>query len=574
MPNIKINNIEMNVPDGMTILNAAKQHNINIPTLCYYPDLNIKSDCRICVVEIVGQKGLVASCSTVAKEGMNILTNSPRALNARKTITELILANHDANCTACVRNMKCELQKLANKLGIDHNRFPSVLQVMPIDQSNPSIVRNPNRCIKCGRCIDVCKTVQGLSVLDTLGRGHDMVVSPSYHLPLNEVVCTLCGQCASVCPVGAIHEHDDTDKVWHALHDEQKHVIVQVAPAVRVSLGEELNLPFGSIVTGKLVAALKMLGFTRVFDTNFTADLTIIEEGHELIHRLHSKEPLPMFTSCCPGWVNYVEQKHPDLFPHLSTCKSPQQMFGALAKTYYAKRENIDPKDIYVVSIMPCTAKKYEASRPEMKINHLDPDVDCVLTTRELAKMIKQMGIDFNSLKEMRFDKPDEVTSGAAAIFGATGGVMEAALRTVVEVLEEKHLDNIEFEKVRGMGGIKEAEITIKGQPIKVAVAHTLSNAEKLIQEVKNGTSPYTFIEIMACPGGCVGGGGQPYGTTNAVSMERIHAIYQVDRLTSIRKSHDNAAVSNLYAYYLGEPHSELAHHLLHTSYTNRQKRS
>lgn len=570
MPNLKINNIDISVSDGTTILNAAKQHNINIPTLCFYPDLNIKSDCRICVVEIVGQKGLVTSCSTAVKEGMQILTNSPRALNARKTITELILANHDANCTACVRNMKCELQKLANKLGIDHNRFPSVLEVMPIDDTNPSLVRNPNRCIKCGRCVDVCKSVQGLSVLDTMGRGHDMRVSPAYHHPLSQVVCTYCGQCSAVCPVGAIHEKDDTDRVWHAIHDPQKHVIVQVAPAIRVSLGEELNLNFGSIVTGKLVAALKMLGFTKVFDTNFTADLTIIEEGHELIERIHHGDTLPMITSCCPGWINYVEQKHPDMFKHLSTCKSPQQMFGALAKTYYAQRENIKPDDIFVVSIMPCTAKKYEASRPEMSVNGIDPDVDAVLTTRELAKMIKQMGIDFNSLKESRFDKPDEVTSGAAAIFGATGGVMEAALRTVVEILNEKPLECIEFNEVRGMNGVKEASVVIKDKTVRVAVAHTLSNAEKLIKQIQLGESPYTFIEVMACPGGCVGGGGQPYGTTKQVSMERIHAIYQVDRLSTIRKSHDNAAVSNLYAHYLGEPHSEKAHQLLHTHYTAR----
>ena len=572
MPNIKINHIEMNVPEGTTILHAAKQHNINIPTLCYYPDLNIKSDCRICVVEIVGQKGLVTSCSTAVKEGMKVLTNSPRALNARKTITELILANHDANCTACVRNMKCELQKLANTLGIDENRFPSVLQATSIDDSSPSLVRNPNRCIKCARCIDVCKSVQGLSVLDAMGRGHDMNVTPAYHDPLSATVCTLCGQCSAVCPVGAIHEKDDTDAVWHAIHDPQKHVIVQVAPAIRVSLGEELDLTPGSIVTGKLVSALKMLGFTKVFDTNFTADLTIIEEGHELIDRISNHKTLPMITSCCPGWINYVELKHPDMFSHLSTCKSPQQMFGALAKTYYAQKEDIDPKEIFVVSVMPCTAKKYEAKRPEMSVNGEDPDVDVVLTTRELAKMIKQMGIDFNSLKESKFDRPNEVTSGAAAIFGATGGVMEAALRTVIEVLEDKPLDTIEFTNIRGLDGIKEAEFMIKGSPVRVAVAHTLSNAEKLMKDIKSGTSPYAFIEVMACPGGCVGGGGQPYGTTSKISNERITAIYQVDRLTSIRKSHENLAVSNLYSHFLGEPNGKLSHQLLHTHYIDRQK--
>lgn len=573
MPKLKINHIDVNVPDGTTILNAAKAYNINIPTLCYYPDLNIKSDCRVCVVEIIGQKGLVTSCSTIVKEGMEVKTNSPRTLNARKTIVEMILANHDANCTACVRNMKCELQKLANTLGVDENRFDNILQLRPIDDFNPSLVRNPNRCIKCGRCIDVCKNVQGISVLDTMGRGHDADVVPAYHDELHQTECTFCGQCSTVCPVGAISEKDHTSKVWHAIHDESKHVIVQSAPAVRVSLGEELNMSPGSIVTGKLVAALKLLGFNRVFDTNFTADLTVIEEGNELIGRIKNGGTLPLITSCCPGWINFAEKKYPEILKHISTCKSPQQMFGALAKSYYAKRENIDPKNIYVVSIMPCTAKKYEAERDEMKINGVDPDVDAVLTTRELAKMIKQMGIDFATLKEEKFDKPDEITSGAAAIFGASGGVMEAALRTVWEVLNEKPLDVIDFENVRGFEYFKEATVDIQGQPVKVAVVHTLSHAKKIAEDIINQRSPYTFIEVMACPGGCIGGGGQPYGTTRTISKERSYAIYQVDRLSKIRKAHDNPAVSSLYSQYLGEPCGSLSHELLHTHYHDRKNK-
>lgn len=567
MPSITINNQNIDVKDGTTILKAAKQHNIKIPTLCHYPDLHIQSDCRICVVEIVGQKGLVTACSTPVWDGMHVKTNSPRVLNARKTITELILSNHDSDCTACVRNMKCELQTLANQLGIDENRFENILKPTPLETSNPSIVRNPDRCIKCGRCVDVCKNIQGIGVLEAMNRGHDLTISPAYGKALKDVFCTYCGQCSSVCPVGAIMEKDETDLVWNALSDEKKHVIVQVAPAIRVSLGEELGLNFGSVVTGKLIAALKMLGFSKVFDTNFTADLTIIEEGHEFINRFKNGGKLPLFTSCCPGWINYAEHEYPDLIENLSTCKSPQQMFGALAKTYYAKRENINPDDIYVVSVMPCTAKKYEADREEMSVNGKDPDVDAVITTRELAKMIKQMGIDFDSLSEAKFDKPDEVTSGAAAIFGSTGGVMEAALRTVSEILNNKPLETLDFESVRGLEGVKEAEVNINGTPVKVAVAHTLANAKKVAEAVRNGTSDYAFIEVMACPGGCIGGGGQPYGTTSDVARERIHAIYQIDRLTKIRKSHDNAAVSNLYSQYLGDPSGPLAHKLLHTSY-------
>jgi len=571
MVNIKINNTNVTVEEGTTILDAAKAKNIKIPTLCYYPDLDIKSDCRICTVEITGQKGLVTACSTPVRDGMEIKTNSPRVLNARKTITELMLANHDANCTACEKNMNCELQTLANTLGIDENRFESVLEMQELDTANTSITRNPNRCIKCGRCVDVCKNVQGINVLESMNRSHEMFISPKYGRYLSDEDCTFCGQCSSVCPVASITEKDDTDLVWNALDDDKKHVIVQVAPAVRVSLGEEMGQKPGSIVTTKMVAALKQLGFDRVFDTDFTADLTILEEGNELIHRITEGGKLPMMTSCCPGWINLVEQQYPEIIDNLSSCKSPQQMFGALAKTYYAKKENIKPEDLFVVSIMPCTAKKYEAAREEMSADGKNRDVDAVLTTRELGKMVRQMGINFDQLEEIEFDDPFGITSGAGAIFGATGGVMEAALRTVSEVVNEKPLEKLEFESVRGLEGIKEAEVDLGGQKVKVAVAHSLSKAKQLADQVKAGTSPYAFIEVMTCPGGCIGGGGQPYNTTNAVREERIRATYQVDSDMKLRKSHENPVIQKLYEDYLTKPLSDLSHDLLHTHYHKRR---
>jgi len=572
MVNLKINNIDVQVKENTTILEAARKYHIDIPTLCNYPDLSIKSECRVCVVEIDGQKKLSTSCSTTVREGMVVNTNSPKVLNARKTIIELILANHDANCTACPKNLNCELQSLANKLGIDKNRFPTVLEVKPIDNNNPVLVRNINRCIKCGRCIDVCKNVQSIGVLDVMGRSKDIEITPAYGKYLSDEFCTYCGQCSSVCPVGAIIEKDDTDKVWEALNNPGLHVIVQVAPAVRVSLGEELGMGPGSIVTNKVVAALKYLGFDAVYDTDFTADLTILEEGNELIERITNGGTLPMMTSCCPGWINFAEQKYPEILDHISTCKSPQQMFGALAKSYYAEKMNIKPEDMFVVSIMPCTAKKYEAQRKEMRIDNINPDVDVVLTTRELGKMIRQMGINFEHIKEIPFDKPFGITTGAAAIFGATGGVMEAALRTVYEVVNNEELTDINFKAVRGTEGIKEAEVELGGQKVKVAVAHTLANAKVLAEQVKNGTSPYTFIEIMTCPGGCIGGGGQPYGTSNEVREKRIEAIYQVDEDMPIRKSHENPDIIALYDEYLLKPLGKKSHHLLHTHYASRNK--
>jgi NADP-reducing hydrogenase subunit HndD len=571
MVQIKINNIELSVPEKTTILSAARMNNINIPTLCYYPDLGLQSECRICVVEIEGQKGLATSCSTLVRPGMVVKTNSPRVLNARKTITELILANHDANCTACPKNLKCELQSLANKLGIDQNRFEPVLHVKPIDSGNPSLIRNPNRCIKCGRCIDVCKNVQGMNVLELMGRSHDAAITPAYGRFLSDETCTYCGQCASVCPVGAIIENDETDRVWKLLHDKEKTVIVQVAPAVRVSLGEAMGMPYGTIVTGKLVSALKLLGFHQVFDTDFTADLTILEEGHELLERIHNGGVLPMITSCCPGWINFAEQRYPSVLPHISSCKSPQQMFGALAKTFYAAAIQKEPKDIAVVSIMPCTAKKYEAKRDEMKADGIHPDVDVVLTTRELCKMLDQMGVDFAKLEETSFDDPFGITTGAAAIFGATGGVMEAALRTVYEVVNHQPLETIDLTAVRGLDGIKETAVNLGGSMVRFAVAHSLANAKILIEEVQKGTSPYAFIEIMCCPGGCIGGGGQPYGTIQKTRLDRIEATYRLDQSMPLRKSHESPAVAALYRTFLGHPLGEKSHQLLHTHYHERK---
>ncbi|MCF7925528.1 MAG: [FeFe] hydrogenase, group A [Candidatus Izimaplasma sp.] len=570
MATITMNNQQLEVTNEMTILEAAKAHNINIPTLCHYPDLAINSDCRICVVEIEGKRMLPTSCSTPVQDGMVIYTNSPRVLQARKTITELMLSSHDANCTACTRNMRCELQTLSKNLGIDINRFEPTYKDLPIDDNNPSLVRNMNRCIKCGRCVDVCKTVQGVHVLERMGRSNEMMIAPAFNQSLNNLICTYCGQCANVCPVGAIMEKDDTDLVWENLHNPKKRTLVQVAPAVRVAIGESFHSLDDTVPIGKLVSALKHLGFDEVYDTNFTADLTIMEEGNELIYRIQNDDVLPMMTSCCPGWINYVEQHHSDILKHISSCKSPQQMFGALAKNYYKEQENLNKEDIFVVSIMPCTAKKYEAKREEFTDQYDNPDVDVVLTTRELEKMFRQMGVDFDQLDNRDFDEPFGMTSGAAQLFGASGGVMEAALRTVTEVLSGKPLKSLDFSAVRGMDGIKEASFNLKGQEIKVAVSHSLSNAEQLIQGIKDGTSPYTFIEIMACPGGCIGGGGQPYGTDSASRLKRMETTYRVDLEKDIRKSHDNPAIKTLYDNYLQKPLSELSHHLLHTRYYPR----
>jgi NADP-reducing hydrogenase subunit HndD len=567
--NFSLNGQEVAVPIGLTILEAASLHGVKIPTLCHHPDQRVKANCRVCVVEVEGWKNLAASCATAVTAGMKVRTNSPRIRETVQTILELIFANHPQECLTCIRNGNCELRRLAADYGIREVKGEMACDALPLDTSTPSLVRNPNKCIKCGRCAEVCHHVQETGILYSHFRSADVQVAPEYGKSLSDVACVLCGQCAAVCPVGAIHEKDDIARVWAALDDPAKHVVVQVAPAVRVSIAEEFGQAPGTIATGRLVSALRKLGFDRVFDTDFTADLTIMEEGHELLHRLKSGGTLPLITSCSPGWVKYIEHSYPELLPHVSTCKSPQQMFGALAKTYYANRTGIDPADIFVVSIMPCTAKKFESQRPEMSASGRQ-DVDAVLTTRELGRILKQAGVDFAALGDSAFDDPLGISTGAAAIFGVTGGVMEAALRTVYEVVTGQELENVEFTAVRGLQGIKEATVDLAGVPVKVAVAHGLGNARRIMDLLRAGLADYTFIEIMCCPGGCIGGGGQPYGTTDAVRRQRIEAAYRVDAGLALRKSHQNPAVAKLYEEFLRQPLSEVSHRLLHTKYRNR----
>ncbi len=564
-----LNGREVSVPAGLSILEAAALHGVKIPTLCHHPDQRVKANCRVCVVEVEGRPNLAASCATAVDAGMKVRTNSPRIRETVQTILELIFANHPQECLTCIRNGNCELRRLAADYGIREVKSEMAVDVLPLDTSTPSIVRDPNKCIKCGRCAEVCHHVQETGILYSHFRGIDVQVAPEYGKSLSEVACVLCGQCAAVCPVGAIHEKDDIARVWAALDDPAKHVVVQVAPAVRVSIAEEFAQPPGTIATGRLVSALRKLGFDRVFDTDFTADLTIMEEGHELLHRLKGGGALPLITSCSPGWVKYIEHSYPELLPHVSTCKSPQQMFGALAKTYYPLKAGLDPADIFVVSIMPCTAKKFESQRPEMNASG-HQDVDAVLTTRELGRMLKQGGVDFAVLEDGAFDDPLGISTGAAAIFGVTGGVMEAALRTVYEVVTGRELASVEFTAVRGLQGIKEAAVDLDGTSVKVAVAHGLGNARRIMDLLRAGLADYTFIEIMCCPGGCIGGGGQPYGTTDAVRRQRIEATYRVDAGLPLRKSHQNPAVAKLYEEFLRQPLSEVSHRLLHTRYRNR----
>lgn len=566
---ITLNGKEVTVKANNTIIQAAKEQGIDLPTLCHHPDQRVKANCRVCLVEIEGFKNLVASCSTQVTEGMKITTNSPRVRETVRTILELIFADHPQECLTCIRNGNCELRQLAAKYGVKDIKGEKRSKTLALDQSSPSLVRDPNKCIKCGRCAEACHHTQEVGVLYSHNRSTEVCIAPEYGKQLSEVACVLCGQCALVCPVGAIYEKDDTDLVWNALADPKKHVIVQVAPAVRVSIAEEFGLPPGKIATGKLVSSLRRLGFDRIFDTDFTADLTIIEEGHELLDRLQNGKALPMITSCSPGWIKYIEHYYPEYLPHVSTCKSPQQMFGALAKTYYAKISGIEPKNIFVVSVMPCTAKKFEKERPEMNASGYQ-DVDAVLTSRELGRMLRQEGIDFNGLSASNFDLPLGMSSGAAAIFGATGGVMEAALRTVYEVVTGETLEKLEFSSVRGLEGVKTATVELNGQELKVAIAHGLANAKTIMEQIKTEQTDYTFIEVMGCPGGCIGGGGQPYGTTDEVRRKRMAALYQVDEEMMIRKSHQNPAIEELYREFLDKPLGERSHQLLHTKYRNR----
>lgn len=572
MISLKIDGRKIEVEEGMTILDAAAKADIHIPTLCYLPEVQAIGSCRVCLVEIDGNRTLQAACVSPAAQGLTVYTNTDRVRKARRFSVEMLLSNHPFECLTCAKNLNCDLQTLAYELGIREIRFTGAKSEGRIDESSPSIRRDQNKCILCRRCVTVCQEVQSVTALYLQGRGFDTRVEPAFDRDINDVACTNCGQCSVVCPVGAITEKEDIDEVWQALHDSSKFVVIQDAPAVRAALGEEFGYPPGTLVTGKMLAAARKLGFDRVFDTNFAADLTILEEGTELLTRVKTGGILPMITSCSPGWIKFIEHFYPDLIPHLSTCKSPHMMLGALTKTYFAKKANIDPKDMVVVSVMPCTAKKFECNRPEMYDSGYK-DVDYVLTTREFAKMIKQAGIDFENLPDDKYDDPMGEYTGAATIFGATGGVMEAALRTAYEVATGKTLDNVEFITVRGLAGLKEATVPVDGiGDVKVAVAHGLGNARKVLDRIKEGKADYHFIEVMACPGGCVGGGGQPLPVSNDVRTRRAQALYMEDCALTMRKSHDNPSIKKIYEEFLGQPLGETSHHLLHTHYTARSK--
>ena len=576
MVNLKINGREVSVPEGYTILEAAKEAGISIPTLCYLKDVSQTGSCRMCVVEIKGARALQAACVYPVSEGIEVFTHSARVKRARKTTLELILSNHDRKCLTCIRNRNCELQALADELGVEDITYEGVRNEYEIDDLSPSVVRDNNKCVLCRRCVSACKNVQTVAVIDTMERGFATKIGSAFNKPLAETACVNCGQCIAACPVGALKEKDGTSAVWEAIEDPEKYVIVQAAPAVRAALGEEFGYEIGTPVTGKMAAALKRLGFDKAFDTDTGADLTIMEEGTELLHRLQNGGKLPLITSCSPGWIKFCEHNYPDFLDNLSSCKSPHQMFGAILKSYYAKKEGIDPKKMFVVSVMPCVAKKFEAARPEMEADSLR-DVDAVITTRELARMIKEAGIKFTQLPNEDFDQPFTEASGAGVIFGATGGVMEAALRTVYEVVEKKPLEKVEFEAVRGTQGIKEATVTLGGKDVRVAIAHGLGNARKLLDSIKSGEKDYEFVEIMACPGGCVTGGGQPICSSQTrmdidVKAARAKALYSEDERLAVRKSHENPDIKKIYAEFLEEPGSHTAHELLHTHYTARSK--
>jgi iron-only hydrogenase group A len=570
---VTVDGKKVEVPNGSTIIQAAEYAGIEIPRLCYYKDLTPTGNCGVCIVEVKGQKGFKRSCTTPVTQNMEITTRSAEIINARKTVVELILANHPDDCLTCVKSGDCELQALSQQLGIDREKIDKVLTKKPIDDSSISIVREPEKCILCGRCLKACQDIQTVFAIEAMGRGFNTeITTPSGSMA--ESVCINCGQCISVCPTGALHEKSEIDEVWAALNNPDKVVIVQEAPAIRVSLAEEFDLPPGTNLVGKMYNALKMLGFDYVFDTNFTADLTIMEEGSEFIERLHENGPYPLITSCSPGWIKFMETFYPDLTECISTCKSPQQMFGALSKTYFAKMYNIDPARIVTVSIMPCTAKKFEARRPEMRSSGF-ADVDYVLTTREFVRMVKQVGINIAAIDDAQPNDLMGSYSGAATIFGTTGGVMEAALRTAYELVTGKALASCDIKEARGFEGVKEFTVDVEGTTLSCAVAHGLGNARKVLDKVKEAKkqgkpSPYHFIEIMACPGGCVGGGGQPYGSTLARRMERAKGLYDEDGGMKIRKSHENPEIKKIYQDFLEKPLGHKSHELLHTHYVKR----
>jgi NADH-quinone oxidoreductase subunit G len=571
MANVIIDGIKASVPDGSTILQAANQVGVRIPTLCYHPDQSIKANCRVCVCEVEGNRLLQAACAIPVFDGMVIKTRSPKVIEARKTILELILANHPQDCLNCIRNGNCELQELAEEYCIRENPFEYKVRGFAKDFSTPSLFRDPDKCVLCRRCIEACSVIQSVNALGLQNRGHHSMVVPTMGGNLIDSPCVMCGQCIHACPVGAIGEVEGINDFLAAVADPDKIVVTQIAPAVRLAISEEIGMETGAMSMETFVTGLRQVGFDHVLHTNFTADLTILEEGNELLKRVKEGGTLPMFTSCSPGWINFCETFYPDLLDNLSTCKSPQQMFGSLVKTYWAEKMGVDPSRIYSVSIMPCVAKKFEASRPEMNASGYR-DVDLVLTTREVGRLFRMSGLDFSKLPGSNFDSWMGAYTGAAVIFGASGGVMEAALRTVYEVVTGNTLEDVNFTGIRGFDGIKEAEVDLNGLVVKVAIAHSLSNARKLMDQVRAGESPYHFIEIMACPGGCIGGGGQPITKRNAKRIERIDAIYLEDEGLPIRKSHENPEVKQIYEDFLQEPLGHKSHELLHTHYHDKHK--
>ncbi len=575
MVNLKINNIPVSVPEGTTILEAARSVGIRIPTLCYLKEINAIGACRICVVEVKGARSMVAACVYPVAEGMEVTTNSAAVIKARKTTLELILSDHQKKCLSCIRSTNCELQNLANEYGCDANAFEGATNEFQPDTSTDWLIRDNNKCILCRRCVAVCKHVQEVGVISANKRGFSTNIDVAFQNGLENAGCVACGQCINVCPVGALYEKSEIEKVKSFLRDPGKVVVVGAAPAVRAALGEEFGNAIGTNVEGKMVTALRALGFDKVFDINFAADMTILEEAHELIERVKTGGKLPMFTSCSPGWIRYMEQYYPDLIENVSSCKSPQQMFGALVKTYFAEKNGIDPANIAVVTVMPCVAKKFEKNRENQAASGY-PDIDASVTTRELARMIKEAGLLFNELPDGAYDNPMGEFTGAGVIFGVTGGVMEAALRTAAESITGKTFDHLEYSEVRGMEGVKEASYDLGGMTVKVAVASGVKNAKKLCEKVRNGEADYHFIEIMCCPGGCINGGGQPIldtYTRREVDYKalRAKALYDEDAKSKIRKSHDNPVVQDVYKTYLGEPGSHKAHEILHTSYVNRK---
>ncbi|WP_243270032.1 NADH-dependent [FeFe] hydrogenase, group A6 [Thermanaerosceptrum fracticalcis] len=575
---LTIDGRKVTVPEGMSVLEAARHAGVDIPSLCYLKGVNEVGTCRICVVEIEGSKNLQASCTYPVSEGLVVRTNTKRVLKARRTVLQLLLSEHPQDCLTCYRNTNCELQAMAHRFNIVEIPFHGERTTFPNDDKSVAVMREPSKCIRCRRCIGVCSAIQTAYVYSATHRGFESIISPAFGMSLDDVACITCGQCANVCPTAAIHEPDNTSQVWDALNDPEKYVIVQVAPSVRVTLGEEFGFPIGSVVTGQMVAALRKMGFAKVFDTDFTADLTIMEEGYEFLQKLKAGGPFPHLSSCSPGWIKFCEHFYPEFLDCVSTVKSPHSMFGALAKTYHAEKVGIDPAKMVVVSVMPCTAKKYELNRPEMNDSGFK-DVDIAITTRELARMIRQAGIDFANLPEEEFDTPMGIASGAGLIFGATGGVIEAALRTIYEITTGKELPLPQYvQSLRGMDGLKQAEVELPQGKIRVAIAHGTGNARMLLEKIKSG-EVYHFVEIMGCPGGCVGGGGQPilplrrgWEGTIDYRMDRADSLYKAEKELPYRKSHENPAVKKLYEEFLGHPLSEKAHKLLHTSYTPRSR--